>query len=312
MRWVQLGCKRGHLIDLRKDAKVFDICHDIILNIVETLKQESLTIANELKNLNKINIEEVAANFEEIEFLANCKRILNNAIKNRNNQNSLTEFEMMKLVRYQDSRIVKICKEQFVFLQESANVEIDLLDMCKKVFQEFIQMVTATIQLTESVLLSVVEKKLKIEIEVSDSIIGCEKFFSEIAEVLKADILGLKEGLKDIQQNRDEFLKMNDITLNVWINNYEDFITSILQSYCEDGKELKNKVEFFEENATRKLSTNCQWMLLKFLTMKELLRSYRRRAFKHFSISEKLHNQCKDRKLQKALYKQWMKAPEKL
>ncbi|GIY51182.1 hexokinase, partial [Caerostris darwini] len=169
-------------LDKLKDAKVFDICHDIILNSVETLKQESLTIANELKNLNKINIDEVAANFEEIEFLANCKRILNNAIKNRNNQNSLIEFEMMKLVRYQDSRIVQICKEQFVFLQESANVEIDvikekikriermghkqeLLDMCKKVFQEFIQMVNATIQLTESVLLSVVEKKLKIEVE---------------------------------------------------------------------------------------------------------------------------------------------------
>ncbi|GIY51184.1 hexokinase_2 domain-containing protein [Caerostris darwini] len=124
----------------------------------------------------------------------------------------------------------------------------------------------------------------KMNIIVSDSIIDCEKFFSEITEVLKADIMGLKEGLKDIQQNRDEFLKMNEITLNVWINNYEEFITSILQSYSEDGKELKNKVEFFRGKCDTKTVDQLSMDALKISDHEGVLKKLQTEASEILSL----------------------------
>ncbi|CAL1300450.1 unnamed protein product, partial [Larinioides sclopetarius] len=154
-----------------------------------------------------------------IEFVTNCKRVLGNAIKNRNAQQNLIDFELMKLVRYQDSRIVQICKDQLVFLQKSANVEAlaikekikkldrtglkqELFDMCKKDLQEFIQMVNGTIQLTESILQSIIEKKMKIEMEDAQFVAVCRNLFL-------SQIMQRKKELSLFKQIADQITEIN-------------------------------------------------------------------------------------------------------
>ncbi|GBN97649.1 hypothetical protein AVEN_252658-1, partial [Araneus ventricosus] len=203
----------------KEDSKVFYICQTVIFKSIEILKVESQAAANELKNLEKVNIEEITSDLDEIEFVTSCKRILMNAIKNRNAQHNLIEFELMKLVRYQDSRIVQICKDQLVFLQKTADEEAlaikekikklertgikqELFDICRKDLQEFIQMVNGTIQLTESVLQSIIENKMKIEVEDAQFVAVCRNLFL-------SQIMQRKKELSLFKQIADQVTETN-------------------------------------------------------------------------------------------------------
>ncbi|KAF8797140.1 Protein disabled like protein [Argiope bruennichi] len=326
----------------KEDSKVFDICQNIIFKSVEMLKAESQAAANELKNLEKVNIEEIHSDIDEVEFASSCKRTLMNAIKNRNTQHNLIEFELMKLVRYQDSRIVQICKDQLLFLQKSSNEEAfaikekikklertgykqELYEMCRKDIQEFIQMVNGTIQLTESVLQSIKEKKMKIELEdaqfvavcrnlflsqmmqrkkemslykqtadqvnettltienmneeanfifriiygipeharsirrlekeqieceiikkmdinVSEAVNDCEKFFVEMSESLKDELYEFKKELDDISGKKEQVCNFSIEEFSALITKYSNYILSVIEKNVDSEKELKKKV----------------------------------------------------------------------
>ncbi|XP_055947104.1 uncharacterized protein LOC129980747 [Argiope bruennichi] len=326
----------------KEDSKVFDICQNIIFKSVEMLKAESQAAANELKNLEKVNIEEIHSDIDEVEFASSCKRTLMNAIKNRNTQHNLIEFELMKLVRYQDSRIVQICKDQLLFLQKSSNEEAfaikekikklertgykqELYEMCRKDIQEFIQMVNGTIQLTESVLQSIKEKKMKIELEdaqfvavcrnlflsqmmqrkkemslykqtadqvnettltienmneeanfifriiygipeharsirrlekeqieceiikkmdinVSEAVNDCEKFFVEMSESLKDELYEFKKELDDISGKKEQVCNFSIEEFSALITKYSNYILSVIEKNVDSEKELKKKI----------------------------------------------------------------------
>ncbi|CAL1300448.1 unnamed protein product, partial [Larinioides sclopetarius] len=48
-----------------KDSKVFDICQSVIFQDIEMLKTESQAAANDLKNLEKVNIKEITSDLNE-------------------------------------------------------------------------------------------------------------------------------------------------------------------------------------------------------------------------------------------------------
>ncbi|GFW76488.1 uncharacterized protein TNCV_1582671 [Trichonephila clavipes] len=176
----------------KEDSEVFEICCNAILLDTDVLRIESQKIENELQSLNKLGIEDIK-NTEDVEFAANCKRTLMNGVKNRKAQHTVIEFELMKLVRYQDSRITTMCKDELIYLQEIINREIhiikekvkrlersnkmELLEICKKLSQEFMQLVNSSIHLTESILQSVSEKKRKIELEDAQFVAVCKDVF---------------------------------------------------------------------------------------------------------------------------------------
>ncbi|GFU13611.1 PID domain-containing protein [Nephila pilipes] len=226
---TDLGEQVKDTIKLEKDTEVFDICNSAILHNAALLRMESQTITNELQNLNKINIKDIE-NTEDVEFAATCKRILVNGVKNRKSQCTRIEFELLKLVRYQDSRITRMCKDELIYLQESLNKEIQLikekvkrlersykleiLEICKRLFQDFLLLVNNSINLTESILQSITEKKMKIELEDAQFVSVCKDLFHLHVAQRKKEIALKRQAIDQIYE-----LKLTTENLDAEVDN---------------------------------------------------------------------------------------------
>ncbi|PRD35111.1 UNVERIFIED_CONTAM: hypothetical protein NCL1_12590 [Trichonephila clavipes] len=268
----------------KEDCEVFEICCNAILLDTDVLRIESQKIENELQSLNKLGIEDIK-NTEDVEFAANCKRTLMNGVKNRKAQHTVIEFELMKLVRYQDSRITTMCKDELIYLQEIINREIhiikekvkrlersnkmELLEICKKLSQEFMQLVNSSIHLTESILQSVSEKKRKIELEDAQFVAVCKDVFHSHIVQRKKEI-SLK--LQTIDQIADIKLVPENLDPEV------DFVYKMCTNLCDFTMETRYKeIERIECELIKQMKINVSESISEceqyFLEITELLKN---------------------------------------
>ncbi|GFR31253.1 uncharacterized protein TNCT_274872, partial [Trichonephila clavata] len=230
----------------------------------------------------KITIQNVE---KEVEFAANCKRILMNGVKNRKAGHTVIEFELMKLVRYQDSRITEMCKDELIYLQEIINREIhiirekvkrlersnkmELLEICKKLSQEFMQLVNSSIHMTESILQSVTEKKMKIELEDAQFVAVCKDVFHSHIVQRKKEI-ALKQ--QTIDQIADIKLAPENLDAEV------DFVFRMCTNLCDFSVETRYKeIERIECELIKQMKINVSESISEceqyFLEITEVLKN---------------------------------------
>ncbi|GFY51327.1 uncharacterized protein TNIN_222001 [Trichonephila inaurata madagascariensis] len=268
----------------KEDSEVFEICCNAILLDTDVLRMESQNIENELQSLNKLSIENLK-NTEDVEFAANCKRTLMNGVKNRKAQHTVIEFELMKLVRYQDSRITTMCKDELIYLQEIINREIhiirekvkrlersnkiELLEICKKLSQEFMQLVNSSIHLTESILQSVTEKKTKIELEDAQFVAVCK-------DVFHSHIVQRKKEISLKQQTIDQIADIKLVPEN--LDSEVDFVYKMCTNLCDFTMETRYKeIERIECELIKQMKINVSESISEceqyFLEITEVLKN---------------------------------------
>ncbi|XP_035224850.1 uncharacterized protein LOC118197443 [Stegodyphus dumicola] len=168
---------------------------------------------------------------------ASCKKILQLAIKNRENEKVSIEFELLKLVRFQESRISDMCKQFLLTCAEKANQEInliktkiesfenadhkaesELLEIIKSVVKAFMEDTKKQTDALKSGLEALTKKKMRTEIEESQFVAACSRQFRSQADLREKEITLINQELESFSSIKIDYEDVkNEIKVMVLI-----------------------------------------------------------------------------------------------